>query len=108
MVAKLVLGLVVCSLFLVSGCATKRYGRMQPVTGYERQNYSCDDIELELQRIVAFRQQISEGAEINIASVGGFLGDFGIGNAMEKNAAERTANERETELRNLKSSKGCP
>lgn len=37
----------------------------------------------------------------------GFLGDFGIGNGMEKRAALRTALERKTQLKELATVKQC-
>lgn len=40
-------------------------------------------------------------------SVGAFLADLGIDNAMEKNAAEKTATAREAELMALKAEKDC-
>ena len=101
------MGIVLASTLVASGCATKRYGRMQAVSGVEKQHYTCEDIEIELAKIVEFRRQIAEGSEINVASVGGFLGDLGIGNTLEKNAAEKTATDREAELLELKAEKGC-
>ncbi|WP_198519186.1 hypothetical protein [Novosphingobium kunmingense] len=89
------------------GCATKRYGRLQPLTAAEGQYYDCNAIEIEIAKIEAFRQQVADGARFNGASVMGFLGDWGIGNANEKNAAERTATERMTQLLALKAQKGC-
>ena len=99
--------LIVAATLIAGGCATKRYGRMQTVSGVEERGYTCEDIEIELAKVAEFRKQIAEGSEVNIASIGGFLGDFGIGNAMEKNAAEKTAAMRETELLALKANKGC-
>jgi len=92
---------------LLSACATKRYGRMQPLTEAEQQAYDCEDINLEIAKIEGFRLQIAGGAKINFASVAGFLGDYGIGNAMEKNAAEKSATERMVELQALSAEKGC-
>ena len=98
---------ILALILVVGGCATKRYGRMQAVSGVEKQQYSCEDIEIELAKVVEFRKQIAEGSEINVASVGAFLADFGIGNAMEKNAAEKTAAAREAELMERKAAKAC-
>jgi len=92
---------------LLSGCATKRYGRLQPVTYAEQEAYDCQDIEVEIAKVEAFRQQVAEGSQINGASVMGFLGDFGIGNANEKNAAEETAANRMSELLALRAKKRC-
>lgn len=90
-----------------TGCATKRYGRLQPLTPIEQQAYSCRDIDIEIAKVEGFREQVSDGARINGASVLGFLGDWGIGNATEKNAAERTATQRMSSLLALKAAKGC-
>ena len=98
---------ILALVLVAGGCATKRYGRMQSVSGVEKQQYTCQDIDIELAKVVEFRKQVAEGSEINVASVGAFLADFGIGNAMEKNAAEKTAAAREAELMALKAEKDC-
>ena len=40
-------------------------------------------------------------------SVLGFLGDYGIGNSMERGSAERSATQRLRQLQDLRASKGC-
>ncbi len=97
---------VLLAIALNTGCATKRYGRMQAVTETEAQYYDCRDIEIELAKIAAFRQEIAD-AEMDGRSVAAFLGDFGIGNAMEKDDALDSAAEREEDLLGLKTEKGC-
>jgi hypothetical protein len=92
---------------LISGCATKNYGRMQPLTGAERVAYSCRDIDLEIAKVQAFQQQVIEGAQFNMASVLGILGDYGIGNNMERSAAEASAARRLGQLNDLKAERGC-
>lgn len=92
---------------VISGCATKRYGRLQPLTGAERVAYNCRDIDLEIAKVGAFQQQVAEGAQFNMASVLGILGDYGIGNSMERSAAEASAARRMKELNDLKAEKGC-
>lgn len=100
--------LVVTALAVVlTGCATKRYGRLQPLTTAEQQVYSCREIEVEIAKVEAFRQQVADGAKINAASAMGFLGDFGIGNANEKNQADRTAAQRMNQLLALKAQNRC-
>ncbi len=98
--------LVVIAMALVAGCATKRYGRMQAVTDVEQQYFDCRDIEIELAKIAAFRQEIAD-AKMDGRSVAAFLGDFGIGNAMEKDDALDSAAAREKSLLSLKAEKGC-
>lgn len=95
-------------LLLAAGCATKNHGRMVPLSGLERQELTCREIDLELAKVDAFLDQISENSEIDGRSVLGFLGDFGIGNAMERDAAEKSARERREQLLALKAAKGCP
>ena len=92
---------------LLSGCATKHYGRLQPLTGAERVAYTCRDIDLEIAKVGAFQQQVIEGARFNMASVLGILGDYGIGNSMERHEAEASAAKRMADLNDLKAEKGC-
>lgn len=99
--------IITAVLLVIGGCATKRYGRLQPVSETEASLYDCRDIELELAKVAAFRDQMAKADDLGVASVAGFLGDFGLGNAMEHSAASDTANEREKQLRDLKSQKGC-
>ncbi len=98
------MALIVLSL---SGCATKRYGRLTPLSGAEMTTYTCREIAIELAKVEAFEDSIKTGSQTNVASVAGFLGDFGIGNSMEKGSAEKSAVERRQQLRKLESEKGC-
>ena len=98
----------VCMAILLGGCATKRYGRMQTVTGPETSAYSCKDIKVELSKVDAFELQVAEGAEFSALSVASFLGDLGIGNTIEKNAALKTAKQRRVQLNNLAAAQECP
>lgn len=102
-----ILVVAAASAALVSGCATKNYGRLQPLTPIEAQVYDCQGVEVEIAKVEAFRQQVAEGAKFNGASVMGFLGDYGIGNANERNNAERTATQRMNQLLALRAQKGC-
>ena len=81
---------------------------MQPVTGYESNALTCEDIKVELSKIDAFELQVAEGAEFSGLSVASFLGDFGIGNTIEKNTALTTAKKRKVQLNDLSATKGCP
>ena len=92
----------------LTGCATKRYGRVQPLTGAERTAYTCREIDIEIAKVESFKQQIVEGAEFNAASALGILGDFGIGNSMERSSAEKSAAQRLGQLRDFKAEKNCP
>lgn len=92
---------------LMAGCATKRYPIATPLSEAEVRLMDCDDLELELIRSEQVRQQISDTAEMDWRSVAGFLGDYGIGNAMAKNEAETALNERIATIRSAQASKGC-
>jgi hypothetical protein len=98
---------LVTSLLLTSACATKRYGRLQPLTGAERVGYTCKDIDIEIAKVQAFQAQVAEGARFNMASVLGILGDYGIGNSMERHEADASAARRLVQLSDLKAEKGC-
>lgn len=91
----------------VAGCATKRYGRLTEVSGVESNFYTCREIQLEKAKVEAFRLQVAQGAQIDWRSVAGFLGDYGIGNAMEKSDAERSATTRMNSLWRWKLKKGA-
>ncbi len=91
----------------LSACATKRYGRLQPLSSVEQSEYSCRDIAIEISKVEEFESQIEDGTKTNTKSVLGVLGDFGIGNTQEKKAARKTANARLAELEALKSGKNC-
>jgi len=98
----------VCLVLFTSACATKRYGRMQPVTGYEAKSYSCEEIKTELSKVDAFELQVAEGAEFSALSIASFLGDLGIGNIIEKDAALKTAKARRVQLNDLAAAQNCP
>lgn len=68
---------------------------------------SCRELELELIRADEVRKQISSTAEMDWRSVAGFLGDYGIGNAMAKNDAEKAVNNRVSSIRAAQASKNC-
>jgi hypothetical protein len=71
------------------------------------QAYSCREIDLEISKVESFQRQIAEGAEFNAASALGILGDFGIGNSMERSSAEKSAAIRLGQLRDLRAQKQC-
>lgn len=91
----------------VTGCATKRYGRLQPLTSYETLNYSCDLIHIELAKVDAFDRQVEQQAKFSGMSVASFLGDFGIGNVIERNEAKKTSVERRAQLQGAYAAKRC-
>lgn len=102
---------ILVSLFLVFfliSCATQRYGREQPVSSAERELLDCDQIELEIAQTQSFLEDVrSQRSQVSGAHVLGALGDFGIGNVMEGDAAEQSGIVRLDQLRSLQNEKKC-
>ena len=100
-----ILGVLVLSL---SACATQRYGRMTPVSPGERASLDCGQIALEIEKANFFIADIQrQRSETTGAHVLGALGDFGIGNVMEGDAAEKSGTNRLHELKVLQGGKSC-
>lgn len=99
--------LAVAAGLIVSGCATKQYGRMQPLSAAELSMYNCRDIALELSKVDAFDQQVRDQGGFDGRSALGVLGDFGIGNSIAKGGAEKSSYERRRELQSLSAQRGC-
>jgi hypothetical protein len=91
----------------MSGCATKRYGRMTSMSSAETQYYTCEQLAIEVSKVEQFELEVERGSKIDWKSVAGFLGDYGIGNAMEKNEAVKSAKERKAQLRQQQTAKQC-
>lgn len=68
---------------------------------------TCRELDLELIRAEEVRKQISSTAQTDWRSVAGFLGDYGIGNAMAKNDAEKAINARVVAINDAKAEKKC-
>ena len=103
-----IMGLLGVTLLSLSACATQRYGRETPVSPGESASLTCDQITLEIEKTEFFLADIRrQRSETSGAHVLGFLGDFGIGNVMEGDAAEASGEQRLSELRSLQSSKSC-
>jgi hypothetical protein len=90
---------------MLQGCATKTYGRFGNVTNFEQTSLSCREIDLELAKVNGFIQQVNSESEFDGRSVLSFLGDFGIGNVMEKDSALKSANARAATLQDLRANR---
>jgi hypothetical protein len=90
-----------------SGCATKHYGRMTTLSGMEKSAYDCKNIEIEIAKCEEFINQVENESSLDGRSVLSFLGDYGIGNKMEKDDAMKSARERLSALKALKYEKHC-
>lgn len=91
----------------VAGCSTKNYGRQPELTSFERQTMTCREIDLEEAKVHGFLAHVRDEAQFDGRSVLSFLGDFGIGNLMERDAAVDSANKRLVQLSDAKSRQRC-
>ncbi len=97
----------ICACVLLSACATKNYGRQGELTGYERNALTCREIDMETAKVHGYLSHVEKESEFDGRSVLSFLGDFGIGNVMEKSSAMDAANTRLAQLQDLRVQKGC-
>lgn len=93
--------------FVLAGCATKNYGRQGSLTDYERSHLSCTDIELEEAKVNGWIDRVNQESAFDGKDVLAVMGDFGIGNSMEKKAAIKSANARLCQLQTVAVSKQC-
>jgi hypothetical protein len=101
-------GVLAATVLSLSACATQRYGRATPVSPGERAALTCEQIALEIEKTEFFLADIRrQRSQTSGAHVLGALGDFGIGNVMEGDAAEASGVQRLSELRALQIQKGC-
>lgn len=101
------ISLTVLSVVALNGCATKTYGRQGTLTGYEKESMSCREIDLDMARTRGFVDHVNKESEFSGKDVLAFLGDFGIGNNMERSSALESANGRITQLQDLRAMKKC-
>lgn len=100
--------LLILTLILTTSCATQRYGREQEVSSFEQSQLDCKQIALEINKTESFLGDLRiKRSETNVMHVAGFMGDFGIGNAMEGDAAQNSGEIRLKQLNDLKATKGC-
>lgn len=92
---------------LLAGCATKHYGRMGELTPMERDTLTCREIALDRARTQGFIEKVNKDSQFDDKDVLALLGDLGIGNAMEKDAALKSANARMNQLDALATAKSC-
>ena len=96
------------ALVLLQGCATKTYGRQSQLTGYEKTSMTCREIDLDLAKTRGFIDHVNKESKFSGKDVLAILGDFGIGNNMEKSAALESADVRISDLNALRQTKQCP
>ena len=102
-----IIAVVALSTVLVSGCATKRYPIATTFSQAEAAAMDCGDLNLELIRAEQVQAQIADTANMDWRSAAGFLGDFGIGNAMARSDADRAITRRVAAIREAQASMNC-
>lgn len=103
--AILIAGIVV--LIGTSACATKRYPIATTFSAAEAAAMDCNALNLELIRAEQIQAQIADTANLDWRSAAGFLGDFGIGNAMARSDADKAITQRITSIRSAQAQKAC-
>jgi hypothetical protein len=91
----------------IGGCATKNYGRQGTVSTFEQDTMTCREIDLEIARTQGFLEHVNKESEFSGRDVLAFLGDFGIGNSLEKTAALESATKRTEQLKDLRTKRSC-
>ncbi len=99
--------LLMLSLATLAGCATKNYGQLPPVEGATAPA-DCGQVAARLEELQRFRKNIDQQSKFGSADVVAFLLDFGIGNAMAKNTAVKSAELASAELRKKADDLNCP
>ena len=92
---------------ILAGCATKNYGRQGELTEFEKNSMSCREIDLEMAKVHGYLAHVEKESQFDGRSVLSFLGDFGMGNVMEKSAAIEAASKRIAQLHAARTEKNC-
>jgi hypothetical protein len=95
------------ALLLVSGCATKRYPIATDLSAVEQRALTCRELAIELAKTDEVEAKITDTATTDWRSVAGFLGDYGIGNAMAKSEASAALSDRRMSIKAAQVNKGC-
>lgn len=91
----------------ISGCATKRYPIATELSAVEQRALTCRELAIELAKADEVEAKITDTATTDWRSVAGFLGDYGIGNAMAKSEASKALSERRMSIKGAQVERGC-
>lgn len=80
---------------------------MQPLSKIEQSELNCREIDIEIAKVNAFLAEIAETG-FDGRDVFAILGDFGIGNSIERGDAIKSGKKRLESLETLRKEKGCP
>lgn len=98
---------VVLTAASIGGCATKRYPIATELSAVEQRALTCRELAIELAKADEVEAKIIDTATTDWRSVAGFLGDYGIGNAMAKSEATKALSERKMSIRAAQVERGC-
>lgn len=91
----------------ITGCATKNFGTQPPLTDFERQTFTCREIQLEQAKVMGFAQQVDKESQFDGRDILAAFGDFGIGNSAARSTAIDSAKLRYHQLETAAYDKGC-
>ncbi|MDN8540125.1 hypothetical protein QZH36_01475 [Erwinia sp. BC051422] len=92
-------------LVLLSGCALKHYPSSPSVSEVQKTTLDCPTVQKEIASQQQVQQQIDKTGEFSGLTVLGFIGDFGIGNGVAKSLAQKHADQRMIQLKQLEKTK---
>lgn len=104
---KILVGALVGAGLLTTACATKRYPIATELSAVEQEALTCRELAIELAKTDEVDAKITDTATTDWRSVAGFLGDYGIGNAMAKSEASKALSERRMSIKAAQVRKGC-
>lgn len=97
----------ISTILITSACATKRYPIATELSPAEAKLMTCRELVLEDARTEEIQLKITDTATTDWRSVAGFLGDYGIGNAMAKSEAEKSLAFRRASIKEAMVEKDC-
>lgn len=86
---------------LLTGCALKQYPDSPPVSAVQADQLDCQGVRQKMAEQQKVQQKIDKTGEFDGLTVIGAALDFGIGNGIAKQQAQKHATERETQLQKL-------
>ncbi|WP_233592570.1 hypothetical protein [Erwinia psidii] len=86
---------------MLSGCALKQYPASPPVSAVEATQLDCAGVEKAIASQQQVQARIDRTGEFDGLTVLGFVGDFGIGNGVAKSQAQKHADQRMSQLKQL-------
>ena len=104
---KLTLIIVVALAVSLSACATKQYPIATELSSVEKSELTCRELKIESAKVDEISAKIADTATLDWKSVAGFLGDYGIGNTLAKNEAEKALAQRKLGINAAEVAKGC-